>query len=159
MTPRGKVGRVEVLEAEHAARIEAANADTGAKIGAGLARLSEADRAAYRDAVAVSDGDPDLWDSLLARCAHIEDAAHVEHPAKEEAEAWAALAFEDRDGVWIPRPARPADFAAYFEACAAWCDALAVCVPVSPEVHRVARWGVALWRLHAAVCRVAGGMA
>lgn len=157
MTPRGKLARLETLEAEQAARIEAAKLDTGAKIRAALARLSEIDLAAYRDAAAVSETDPDLWNSLLARCAHVEDEAHVRHPAKEEAEAWAEVAFEDRDGVRIPCPARPADFAQYFEACAAWCDELAECVPISPDVHRVARWGGALWRLHAAVCRVAGG--
>lgn len=161
MRARGKLARLEVLEAREAERVEEVRARNWAHIEAAEARLPPADRAAWRDASHTLGSDPDAVARLARACAHLPDLPDLPHPAKKEAEAWADVALDVPEGCpLIPPPAgRAADFADYFEACAAWCDAEAVRVPLSPDAQRVARWGAALWRFQGTLCRVLGGAA
>ncbi|PTA68991.1 hypothetical protein [Deinococcus arcticus] len=157
----GKLARLDVLERAHAARVEEVRAQNWAHLEAALSRLSAADRAAWKDAGQVTEhgAAPGLLARLSVACAHLpEGLPQVAHPAREEAQAWADGP-DLPDGVpMTPPPAgRASSFAAYFEACAAWCDGEAVRVPLSADVHRLARWGAALWRFEAALCRVLGG--
>ena len=157
MRARGKLARLEALEAREEARREDVRASNWAHIEAAEARLSPGDRTAWRDAVGGQE-DPDLIARMTRACAHLEDGVPVQHPAKEEAEAWADVALDVPEGCpLLPPPAgRVEDFAAYFGACGAWCDAEAVRLPLSPDVHRLARWGAALWRLWAALALTLG---
>ncbi|KEF34099.1 hypothetical protein RDMS_09020 [Deinococcus sp. RL] len=160
MTRRGKLARVEALEAREAARREEVRARNWAHIEAAEARLSPADRAALLDAARGLE-DLELRARMRRATAHLPGEVPIQHPAKEDAEAWAAVALDVPDGCPLTRPpaGRVEDFAAYFGACGAWCDAEARRVPLSPDVHRLARWGAALWRFQAELCRVLGGQA
>ncbi|MFC4426977.1 hypothetical protein [Deinococcus navajonensis] len=158
--PRGSLARLDVLEEARALRAEEVRAANWAHIEAAEARLSARDRAAWQDAVAVTGGeDPDILDRMRKACAHLPTLPDLPHSAKEEAEAWGAVALERPDGEPLLCP--PADrvpaFVAYFEVCAAWCDREAVRVPLSLDVQRLARWGAVLWRFEAALCEVLGG--
>lgn len=159
---RGTVARLEALEGREAARREAVQAGNWAHLEAARAQLAPADVRAYRDAVGALEAEGDAG-GILARlrvaCAHLGDGVPVEHPAKEDAEAWAELALNGPDGAPLtaPDPTRAADFVGYFEACGAWCDREARRVPLSPDVHRLARWGASLWRFEAALCRTLNG--
>lgn len=146
------------------ARIDGARASNWAQLEAAQERLSPAHRDAWEDAWQVTEHgqDPDALARIRRACAHLPDGLPVPHPAKEDAEAWADAALNVPGGA--PLLAPPAErvpaFLAYFEACAAWCVAEAVRVPLSPDVHRLARWGAALWTFEAALCGVlAGGTA
>ena len=95
-------------------------------------------------------------------CAHLPPSVPLGHAAKVDADRWmehvgAAL---DAPGS-APLPPPPAGqvdaFLAYYDACAAWCDVEAVRVPLSPDIHRLARWGAALWRFDRHLCAVLGG--
>lgn len=99
---------------------------------------------------------PEAVARMRRACAHLPEDLPIEHPAKEDAKAWAAL--EVPDGVLLARPPadRVGDFLTYFELCAAWCDVQAVRVPLSPDMQRLGRWGVAFWRLETALCRELG---
>lgn len=158
---RGTLARLEALEDRQAVRVEEVRARNWAHIEAAESRLCAADRVAWEDAAAVAERgeDPDTLARMTRACAHLGEDVPVTHPAKEEADAWAARAVEVPDGVPFVRP--PADrvpgFVAYFEACAAWCDREARRVPLSPDVQRLARWGAALWRFEARLCEVLGG--
>ncbi|MDL2343102.1 hypothetical protein QOL99_02945 [Deinococcus sp. MIMF12] len=157
MRARGKLARLEALEAREAARREEVGAANGAHIEAAEARLSPEDRAAWRDASRGLE-DPDTVARLTRACAHLPEGVPFPHPAKEEAEAWADVALDQPDGcpLLAPPAGRAADFAAYFGACGAWCDGEARRVPLSADVHRLARWGAALWRLWAALALTLG---
>lgn len=156
-----KSRRLDALEDREAARVEAVRAERWAKLRAVEARLSPADRAAQRDAVRVLDdgADPDALARIDRAAGHLPHAVPVRHPAKADAERWANAALDAPDTVPMPCPPadRVADFLDYFEACAAYCDAEAVRVPLSPDVHRLARWGAALWRFDRQLCAVLGG--
>ncbi|WP_034385991.1 hypothetical protein [Deinococcus sp. YIM 77859] len=160
MRTRGKLARLEALEAREEARREAVREANWAKIKAAEARLSAADRAAWQDAARVLEHgeDPGTVARMARACAWLPEDLPVSHPAKEEALGWADGALDVPDGVPLgcPPAGRVEDFAAYFEACASWCDAQARRVPLSPDVHRLARWGAALWRFEGALCRVLG---
>lgn len=162
--PRGTLARLEVLEDQHVARVEEVRARNWAHIEAAESRLCAADRVAWEDAAAVLERgeDPDALARMRAACAWLGEDLPVTHPAKEEAEAWAARADEVPDGVPFEPPRADAvpGVVAYFEARGAWCDREALRVPLSPDVHRLARWGAALWRFEARLCDVlAGGTA
>lgn len=157
----GKLARLERLEEAHAARVEEIEAGNRAHLWAAEARLSGLDRAAWEDAAALTERgeDPDSLARMTRACAHLGDGVRVEHPAQVEAWAWAERVSACPEGVPFPCPPadRVRDFVAYFEAEAAACDAEARRVPVSPDVHRLARWGAALWRFEARLCEVLAG--
>ncbi|MHA0040719.1 hypothetical protein [Deinococcus sp. PEB2-63] len=160
---RGTVARLEALEGREAARREEVQARTWAQLEAARAQLTPGDAAAYRDALGILEGGDvgGVLARLRVACAHLGEGLPVEHPAKEDAEAWAELALSGPDGAPLtpPDPARVPAFVAYFEACGAWCDREAARVPLSPDVHRLARWGGALWRFDAALCAELGRQA
>lgn len=157
--PRGAASRLEVLEATAGVRREAVEAAKDEQAHRALLLLSAADRAAWIDAGRVLEcgADPDGLARIRRACAHLPHDLPVSHPAKIDAEAWAEM--PDALGVPMLAPplSRAADFSAYFEACAAWCDAEAARLPLSKDVHRLARWGAAMWRYDAALCQVIGG--
>lgn len=159
--PRGVLARLDALEEARAAHVEEVSAGNWAVLQAAEGQLSAADRAAWDDAGRVlgERADPDALARIRRACAHLPDALPLQHLAKEDAGAWADVVLSVPEGV--PLLAPPADrvlaFLAYFQACATWCDGEAVRVPLSPDVHRLARWGGALWRLDAALCAVLAG--
>lgn len=157
---RGKLARLEALEEAHVARLAEVQAENWAHLQAAESRLSATDRAAWKDSLAVLEQgqDPECLDRMRQACAHLPAALPVDHPAKEAAERWADRALNVPEGAPLlsPPAERVAEFLAYFEACAAYCDAVAVQLPLSPDVQRLARWGAALWRFEAALCRVLG---
>ncbi|MVN85167.1 hypothetical protein GO986_00070 [Deinococcus sp. HMF7620] len=159
----GKWQRLAVLEEAHSAKGEAVRAQNWAYIEAAERRLSAADRAAWQDAAQVIErgAEPEVLDRLRVACAHLPpDLPHVAHPAKDEAQAWAnGVDFSDGAPLLPPPATRAAAFASYFEAGAQWCDREAVRLPLSPDVHRLARWGAALWRFEGGLCAVLGGLA
>jgi hypothetical protein len=163
MTAKGKIGgrlgRLARLEEARAAQVEEIRAKNWAHIEAAEARLSAADRAAWKDAGDVLERgtDPEAVARMRRACAHLFEGLPVEHPAKEEADAWEALDVPDGAPLARPPADRVEDFLAYFELCAAWCDAQALRVPLSPDVQRLARWGVALWRFETALCQEMSG--
>jgi len=159
---RGKLARLAVLEDREAVRREEVRAVNWGHIERAEALLYLADREAWKDSGRVLEHgeDPDALERMRRACAHLpEGLPDVTHPAKEEAEAWADAALDVPDGapLLLPPAERVEDFAGYFEAAASWCDLEARRVPLSPDVHRLARWGAALWRFDAALCRVLGG--
>lgn len=164
MTAKGKTGgklaRLARLEEAHAAHVEEVRAHNWAHLEAAESRLCAADRAAYRDALAVLEhgAESGTEDRMRRACAHLPEALPVTHPAKKEAEAWAEAVLDVPEGAPLARPpaGRVGDFVTYFEACAAYCDAQAVRLPLSPDVQRLGRWGAALWRFEAALCRELG---
>lgn len=165
MTVKGKTGgklaRLARLEEAHAAHVEEVRARNWAHLEAAESRLCAADRAAWKDAADVLEhgADPDALARMHRACAHLGEDLPVTHPAKEEAEAWAEVALDVPEGAPLTRPpaGRMGDFVAYFEACAAYCDAQAARLPLSLDVQRLGRWGAALWRFEAVLCRELGG--
>lgn len=169
MTAKRKKGpllaRLEDLEAKEAARLEDVRAQNWGQIQRAVSALRPADRAALED-VGVWEGegpDPDTLARISQAVAHLPEGLGLEgqHAAKEEAEQWAEAWAEVPDGVPLARPpaGRVEDFAAYFEAEALTYDREARRVPLSADVHRLARWCAALSRFTAALCRVLGGPA
>lgn len=160
--PRGKLARLDALEGAAGVRREAVEAVKAGQLRRALALLSAADRTAWNDAARVMEhgSDPDGLARVVRACAHLPEDLPLSHPAKADAEAWAGVGLS-LEGLPLLAPpvGRAADFAAYFEACAAWCDAEAVRLPLSRDAHRLARWGAALWRYEAALCAVIGGQA
>ena len=164
MTVKRKVGgqlaRLGRLEETHAARLEEVRSRNWVRIDAAEKQLSPADRAAWQDAADVTERgtDPEALSRMHRACAHLPEDLPIEHPAKEGAEAWAAAALDVPEGAPLARlPVRQVgDFLTYFELCAAYCDAQAVRLPLSLDVQRLGRWGAALWRFEAALCRELG---
>lgn len=156
--PGSKLARLVRLEEAHAAHLEEIRAQNWAHLEAAQARLSAVDRAAWKEAGDVLERgtDPEAVARMRRACAHLPEGLPVDHPAKEEADAWEALDVPDGAPLTPPPADRVGDFLAYFELCAAWCDAQAVSIPLSPDVQRLARWGAALWRFEAALCRELG---
>ncbi|WP_019586900.1 hypothetical protein [Deinococcus apachensis] len=163
MRARGKLARLQALEAREEARREDMRAANWAQIERVEGLLSPEDRSAWRDALATleHDADPDSMARMVRACGWLPEDLPVTHPAKEDAEAWADMALDVPEGAppLAPPVGRVGDFVGYFEACAAWCDREARRVPLSPDVHRLARWGRSLWHFEAALCRVLGGEA
>ena len=166
MTAKRKRGpllaRLEDLEEKEAARLEDVRAKAWGQIQRAEARLSPADRKAWEDAARVCERgeDPDALARMVRACAHLPADLPVSHAGKAEAEAWEPIPDGEVIGPLCPPSAgRVEDFAAYFEACARWNDSEARRVPLSADVHRVARWGAALYRFEAHLCRVLGGQA
>lgn len=162
--PRGTLARLDALEDREAARVEAVKSDNLARLSAARSRLSAADRIAWEDSARVMDEDtePDTVTRIDRACAHLPPSVPLGHAARVDADRWMdrVSAVLDAPGS-APLPALPAEqvaaFLAYYDACAAWCDAEAVRVPLSPDVHRLARWGAALWRFDRNLCAVLGG--
>lgn len=157
---RGLLARLEDLEAKEAARLEDVRAKAWGQIERAEGQLSPADRKAWKDAARVCEHgeDPEALARMVKACAHLPADLPVTHPAKAEAEAWEPFPEGEDVGPLRPAPAgRVEDFAAYFEACARWNDSEARRVPLSADVHRLARWGAALYRFEANLCRVLGG--
>ncbi len=159
----GLLARLQDLEAVEAQRAEEVRAANWATMKAARDRLSQEDRAAFKDAQVMHgedlSADCEAFLSRVARAvAHVPDIP-VTHPAKAEADAWEALPGEGEPMRPLrPPPAgRAADFCAYFEACALWCQEEARRVPLSPDVQRLARWGAAVWRWEAHLCRILAG--
>lgn len=158
---RGKLARLEALEVTAARRQGNRQAANWARITQAHGLLSVADRLALEDGSRVMEGgkDPEGLARMRRAVAHLPEDLPVSDPAKEEAEAWADRVWASPDGAALLTVAseRVGDFMAYFGTCAAWCDREAARPPLSEDVHRLARWGAALWRFDAALCRVIVG--
>lgn len=159
------LARLEDLEGKEAARVEEVRAWNWSKIEAAYARLSAADRAALRGVgLSAGDGpaDVDELEDLNKQCAGMSEdhgpRVDVQHAAKEEAQAWEALALDVPDGVRLTGPpaGRVPAFVSYFEEMGAAYDALACAVPLSPLLQRLARICAALERFTARLCEVLG---
>lgn len=164
-TGRGLLARLEVLETKEEARREEARAANWELLQRARAMLSPADRLAFDDARILAEEDPtpedlDLMGRMEAECKALglTEGPPISHPAKEEAMAWEPIT-ADNDGAkpLSPPPAgRVADFRAYFELCALWCEEEAARPDFSEDLRRLARWDAVLWRFEANLCRVLG---
>lgn len=161
----GLLARLEVLEAKEEERREEVRAQAWAVLEKARNMLAPADRAALDDAQILTEEDPTPEHAALI--ARIEEECRalglfggppVSHTAKEEADAWEPIPDgEDVRPLTPPPASRVADFCAYFELCALWCDSEAKRADYTEDIKRLLRWGRALWRFEANICRILGG--